>query len=161
MSSIPGGDATDDLVEGNYIGTDVTGTVGLGNGHSGVYISAQSNTIGGTARGAGNLISANGTATRRRILRRHHDLRRHIRRDGNIVQGNLIGTDVTGTANLGNFADGVDITEVPTAIRSADRPRTHRTSSPINGIDGVHVDENGTMDLDQPELDLRQHQPGH
>ena len=49
--SIPGGDATADLVEGNFIGTDVTGTIRLGNGYSGVFISAQSNTIGGTAAG--------------------------------------------------------------------------------------------------------------
>ena len=55
------------LVQGNYIGTDSTGTVALGNGRSGVRISsaigstdsASHNTIGGTAAGAGNLISGN------------------------------------------------------------------------------------------------------
>ena len=45
---------------GNRIGTDRSGTQALGNGQVGVLIdSAVSNTIGGTAPGAGNLISAN------------------------------------------------------------------------------------------------------
>ena len=46
-------------VEGNYIGTDVTGTVDLGN-HRGVYLSGTTdNTIGGTEVGARNVISGN------------------------------------------------------------------------------------------------------
>ncbi|MBV9123343.1 MAG: hypothetical protein JO112_08300, partial [Planctomycetes bacterium] len=48
------------LVEGNYVGTDVNGTAALGNTEHGVYIAGtSSNTVGGTALGAGNLISAN------------------------------------------------------------------------------------------------------
>ena len=43
----------------NYIGTDVTGTVDLGNVY-GVYLSATTdNTIGGTEVGARNVISGN------------------------------------------------------------------------------------------------------
>ena len=55
------------LVQGNYIGTDYSGTVGLGNVRSGVRLSsgdlkdsASNNSIGGSVAGAGNLISANG-----------------------------------------------------------------------------------------------------
>ena len=49
------------FVEGNYIGVDVTGGVALANGFSGVRIfsGANNNTIGGTAAGAGNVISGN------------------------------------------------------------------------------------------------------
>jgi hypothetical protein len=53
-------------VEGNYIGTDVTGTQALGNHDAGVYVTANQygsggtgNTIGGTMPGAGNLIAYN------------------------------------------------------------------------------------------------------
>ena len=62
---------TGNVVLGNYIGTDITGTLKLGNTSDGVLIdsSASGNTIGGTATGAGNVISGNS-------CRRHRDLRR-------------------------------------------------------------------------------------
>jgi hypothetical protein len=90
---------TGNLVQGNFIGTDVTGTAALGNHFAGVDIRADDNTIGGTTAGAGNLISGNvqngvvilGGASK------------------NLVQGNFIGTDVTGTKPLGNNSDGVHI----------------------------------------------------
>jgi len=55
-------DAIDNVVQGNYIGTDASGTIALGNGHWGVNISQGSigNTIGGSGVGAGNLIAFNG-----------------------------------------------------------------------------------------------------
>src|SRR5207245_227706 len=46
-------------IEGNYIGTDITGLLAVPN-YVGVEIAAsEDNTIGGTATGAGNLISGN------------------------------------------------------------------------------------------------------
>jgi hypothetical protein len=50
------------VIEGNFIGTDVTGTVALGNGNYGVlFQGAPGNLIGGTAAGAGNVICATDT----------------------------------------------------------------------------------------------------
>ncbi|MBI3465154.1 MAG: right-handed parallel beta-helix repeat-containing protein, partial [Planctomycetes bacterium] len=93
--------STDNLIQGNFIGSDRTGTVALGNSGDGVsIIDSPANTIGGLSHDAGNLISSNGRlgvwilgslAT------------------GNRVQGNFIGTDVTGTARLGNRRSGVEI----------------------------------------------------
>jgi titin len=79
------------LVQGNLIGTDASGTVALGN-FVGVSVDTQagSNTIGGTASGAGNVISGNRASG---VL---------LASNGNIVQGNLIGTDITGSQALGN-----------------------------------------------------------
>src|SRR4051794_298487 len=53
---------TGNSVQGNYIGTDKSGTLPLGNTEDGVVIGslAPSNTIGGTAAGAGNRIAFNG-----------------------------------------------------------------------------------------------------
>jgi hypothetical protein len=53
---------TGNSVRGNYIGTDKSGTVALGNTEDGVVIGslAPSNSIGGTAAGAGNRIAFNG-----------------------------------------------------------------------------------------------------
>ena len=90
-------------VAGNFIGTDANGTAALGNSHQGVLIlgsgSASSNTIGGTAAGARNVISGNNVGVRISSPGTQ----------GNQVEGNYIGTDVTGTAALGNSTQGVVI----------------------------------------------------
>ncbi len=90
------------VVEGNYIGVDVSGIKSLGNGESGVYIylGATSNTIGGVAAGALNVISGN-AADGIDI----HD----SGTTGNIIQGNYIGLDSTGSKAAGNGLDGIDI----------------------------------------------------
>ena len=54
-------DAMGNVVQGNYIGTDVTGLVNVGSDDlEGVKIEdSPNNLIGGSVPGAGNLISAN------------------------------------------------------------------------------------------------------
>ena len=58
---IQGEDGDSNTILGNFIGTDVTGSVDLGNTNEGVRIQtgADSNVIGGTAAGTGNVISGN------------------------------------------------------------------------------------------------------
>ena len=87
------GEATGTVVQGNYIGTDSSGTRPLGNHGPGVELNngAENNTIGGTKAGAGNVISAN-DATGIELIRANE----------NLIQGNFIGTDVTGKNPLGN-----------------------------------------------------------
>src|SRR5262249_21649563 len=80
------------LVQGNYIGTNASGTTAVGNGIGVLVQNASNNTVGGTADGAGNLISGNLSAL---VLTNGAN--------GNRVQGNLIGTDATGTQPLGNL----------------------------------------------------------
>ena len=96
---ITGVGATGNLIVGNKIGTDQAGTVVLGNAYWGVELQeAADNTVGGTVAGARNLISGNdqgGVAIR------------GVDAVGDLVQGNLIGTDVTGTKALGNGYSGV------------------------------------------------------
>jgi titin len=93
------------MVQGNFIGTDVTGRRPLGNS-TGVFIDGTAttgvagNVVGGGGRGAGNVISANGRGVT--ITGRYAQK--------NLVQGNRIGTDVTGTAPLGNATYGVAVT---------------------------------------------------
>jgi len=90
--------ATGAQIEGNLIGTDATGTISMANAGNGVTIFATGNTIGGTAAGAGNVISGN---TQFGIT---------IEGSDNLVQNNLIGTDRTGVNALGNGGDGVAVT---------------------------------------------------
>src|SRR5262249_22893704 len=87
-------------VIGNAIGTDASGTKALGNKFSGVGISngSSNNIVGGTAAGARNIISANGSGSV------GDGVSIFASAASNQVLGNLIGTDVTGTAALGNVA---------------------------------------------------------
>jgi len=92
---------SDNRIEGNFIGIDVTGTVALGS-RNGVVVFGTNNTIGGTSPAARNVISGNGTG----ILFGFSNV------TGNTVLGNFIGIDVTGTAALGNGI-GIRITGAP------------------------------------------------
>jgi hypothetical protein len=93
--------STGDQVLANFIGTTADGSHPLPNGGFGVHIDGgASNTIGGTAAGAGNVISGNhaigvlinGSGT-----------------TGNKVLANLIGTTADAGHPLGNTGDGVHI----------------------------------------------------
>jgi hypothetical protein len=90
---------TNNVIEGNFIGTDPSGTVDLGNELPGVLSFNQSigNTIGGADLQDRNLISGNGGDG--------------VAADSseNTVQKNLIGTDRNGTADLGNSGSGVEV----------------------------------------------------
>jgi hypothetical protein len=78
-------------VQGNYIGVDKSGTIALASGR-GIDVGGSSGTlIGGAMPGAGNVVghwSDNGI-----ILQGSGN--------NNLVQGNLVGTDATGTVDLG------------------------------------------------------------
>ncbi len=58
---IDGATATGNLIEGNYVGTDITSNNPLGNEINGILLSngASNNTIGGTGGGQGNVIAYN------------------------------------------------------------------------------------------------------
>ena len=96
-------------VQGNMIGTDMMGSLALGNGQGGLIISSSNNTIGGTVPGAGNLISGNGDGAQSGILLTGAGA------EDNLVEGNLIGPGSTGAAPLqggitSSNGDGIDIT---------------------------------------------------
>ncbi len=93
--TIEGTATRENVVAANYVGTDAGGTAALGNGLDGIVIrnGASSNRVGGTAPGAGNVVSGNvivgvsihGGGT-----------------TNNAVQGNYIGLDKDGAQKLAN-----------------------------------------------------------
>ena len=86
---------SDYRIEGNLIGTDRTGTTALPNGRDGIDIYGTGHRIGGTAPGAGNVISGNGRSGVRLSGTEHR------------VEGNFIGTTASGDAALPNAEHGV------------------------------------------------------
>jgi hypothetical protein len=93
--------ASYNTVQGNYVGTNAAGTGRLGNGTYGVEVSQPHNTVGGTTSSARNIISANGEDGVSFYLSSGNN---------NVCQGNFIGTDYTGTRDLGNNSAGISIT---------------------------------------------------
>ncbi|MGO9469960.1 MAG: beta strand repeat-containing protein, partial [Isosphaeraceae bacterium] len=102
------GSGTDgNVVAGNFIGTDVTGTRALDVAGDGVFLAegASRNWIGVSPTGAsavtdeGNVVSGNG----------YDGVQLTNSADNNVIAGNKIGTDLSGTVAIGNTADGVEI----------------------------------------------------
>jgi CSLREA domain-containing protein len=115
------------LVQGNHIGTDITGTVDLGNAQSGVSTTSGSfDTYGGTTPAARNIISGNNGQG---ML---------IRGEGNFVQGNFIGTNVQGSGAIGNTLNGVATSDAPNnTIGGATAAARNIISA--NGQNGVSI----------------------
>lgn len=95
---IYGSNAKNNHVYGNYIGTNYNATDSLGNNKGIEIISgAKHNVIGGSADTERNVVSGN----------RHIGIR-IVNADSNVVSGNFVGVDRSGTATVGNY-DGISI----------------------------------------------------
>jgi hypothetical protein len=124
------------LLEGNFIGTNPAGDTDLGNTNSGVIVASSSgNTIGGTAPASRNLISGNdfyglnlsGAAA-----------------TGNIVQGNFIGTNAAGTGALPNTRFGVLIDSQATQNTVGGSVSGMGNLISGNGFGGIQIQGDGT-----------------
>src|SRR5262249_50884971 len=90
---------TGDHIGGNLIGTDVNGTQVVGNLSWGIDMSGSNEVVGGTTADARNIISGNGNGPSSLF---YHEGGIFVHGTGNSVEGNYIGTDVSGTKALGN-----------------------------------------------------------
>src|SRR5262249_45947087 len=89
------------IVAGNFIGTQSDGVTILANAADGVKIdNAPGNTIGGTASGAANVLSGNNYGV----------VISSAGASGNLVEGNAIRTDLSGAGPVRNAIGGVLIT---------------------------------------------------
>jgi CSLREA domain-containing protein len=76
---------TGTIIQGNYVGLDQSGTVARGFA-TGIHAGGPGTVIGGTAAGARNVVSGNGS---------HNIL---VEPNGATIQGNYVGTNAAGTA---------------------------------------------------------------
>ena len=91
------GGTHDNTVQGNYIGTNAGGNAKIPNKWYGVEISQPHNLVGGTVTGARNVISGNGMDGVVFYL---------LTGNNNRCEGNFLGTDASGTRDLGNTGAG-------------------------------------------------------
>ena len=144
-----GGQSSGTVIQGNSIGTDVTGTVALGGAGGGITLGhAVGTQVGGTVAGAGNLISGNGKG----IVGGSSGVSGG-KVDDTSVQGNLIGTDASGMAALGNTSIGVDLGDDAViegnviAFNGADGIETNCVNC-IQRISGNAIHSNGGIGID-------------
>lgn len=129
------------VVAGNYIGVDGSGTGALGNTWAGVnfFNGPDANVIGGTAPGAGNVILGNGLQG---VLLQDPDTR------DNSVQGNFIGLNAAGNAAIANGGSGVQIYNGLTANLIGGGPNARNFISG-NGNYGVVIDTGSAANVVQ------------
>ena len=94
--------SNDNIIQGNYVGTDITGYNALANDYGivigwGTGNESTGNTIGGTGTGEGNLISGNTNSGLR-----------FLTGSSNMVYGNIIGLDKDGLIAIPN-STGIDM----------------------------------------------------
>lgn len=87
-------------IEGNFVGTDPSGTEALGNRGDGIELDASDSVVGGSTVAKRNLISGNDVDGL--SLSGANDVR---------VENNLIGTKADGVGALGNLFNGVDTSD--------------------------------------------------
>src|SRR5207247_670416 len=117
-----------------FIGTELTGTAALGNGAAGVVVDsgAGSNTVGGTAAGARNVIYGNvGSGV---VVGQFN-----TSVTGNVVAGNYIGTDRNGAAAVANTLDGVTIANASTGNTVGGTTAAARNVISGNSVAGVRL----------------------
>jgi hypothetical protein len=121
---------TGTTMQGNYIGTNASGTAPIANQVHGLTISGgtTSNTIGGTTAAARNVISGNSFAGVRL---------QGVTTSGNTIQGNYIGVDVNGSAALGNGTYGLYVEATNTSVGGTAAGAGNVIAN--NGSDGVAV----------------------
>jgi hypothetical protein len=92
------GDASATTIQGNYIGVNAAGTAAIGNAAGVVIDNTFSTRLGGPTAAERNVISGNTT-----------NGVNLIDAVGTLIQGNYIGTNAAGTADLGNEVYGVSL----------------------------------------------------
>jgi hypothetical protein len=178
ISSCPPGDCYFNLVDTNYIGTDITRTLDRGNGHDGVYIGegAHDNLV------TGNIISGNdfegvcivGFAEAVPPVNTHH----------NTIQNNIIGLSInlnplgnlTGGVSIGKYGlqyqggyasdnvvvnnqiahntrNGIMVWEHQSSTTNADGNRFSQNSIYNNSSLGIDLGDNGVTSNDAGDLD--------
>jgi hypothetical protein len=132
-------DSRNNRVSGNLIGTDLTGTFARPNYFDGIALQGSpgpsGNILGGATPGERNVISGNGQSGIWLRDGAHH----------NTILGNYIGTNVSGSAAIGNRGMGVSMNGGASLNRIGGPGAGERNIISYNGGTGVQVSGSNTV----------------
>lgn len=163
LAEVFGVHASDTVIQGNFVGTDLAGMDELGNLQSGVKLLglARRTIIGGTEAGAGNLISGNGAGFSpdgqppdlppgygpsidgSGIFIGIDEPTATTKPSDTSIAGNLIGTTASGAAPLANTGDGITV-EGATETTIGGTEAGARNIASGNGQNGIRVKRSAT-----------------
>lgn len=134
--AIIGATSVSNRIQSCYIGTNAAGTAAVANDADGIILvnGTHNNLIGGNAAGLGNIISGNGG---------NGVLLANSGTDGNLLQGNFIGTNAAGTAAIANGSDGVLLASGAKNNIIGGTSVAARNVISGNGNEGILVDASG------------------
>ncbi|MFT7639111.1 MAG: parallel beta-helix repeat protein, partial [Pirellulaceae bacterium] len=112
-------------IEANYVGTNAAGTAAAANQQAGIVLESTTNSIVQNNLSSGN--SADGIVIRVAAS------------TGNVIQGNLVGTNAAGNAALGNSINGIAITNGASGNTIGGRSGGEGNTIAFNGESGVVV----------------------
>ncbi len=141
-----GGGSNKTIVKGNYIGTDNTGTLALGNNVIGVILKSDSCTIGGPILGEGNVIVDSKIFCGLLIADA----------SANTVIGNSIGIGADGSTAIPNKTDGINIS-VETNGKFCSNNIVQFNTIAFNNDHGINVGKalNNNINNNERNNDLR------
>jgi VCBS repeat-containing protein len=129
-----------DRFQGNFVGTDATGTASIPNRYGVRLTGSAGGLVGGADGDDGSL---EGVVQARNLISGNEIFGIWLAGSGFTIQGNFIGTDVTGITPLGNGGSGIEgLTSFNNASIGGTAPLAGNTiafNGLIRGGDGVHV----------------------
>lgn len=139
--------STNNVVAGNYIGTDITGTVAIENNGAGISLLSGPNLVGTDGDNGSDALEAN-------LISGNASNGVWIGSNQNRVAGNLIGTTADGMSALGNGAAGVHIaggqnniigTNGDGVADAAERNVISANTTLITGFSGIEVQSDNNI----------------
>jgi len=136
--------ANNNVIEGNRIGTNAAGTGAIGNGGRGILMYANANPLSEASNNVirGNVIAAAGLGMNGIHIRGNAD--------NNLIESNFIGTDSSGTLDLGNTGSGIQIQSDPSFLATGNTIRNNVIR--FNDADGVRILGDSSVTLTQNQI---------
>jgi hypothetical protein len=135
-----------DVIEGNFLGTDPTGQYAAGNSDGvAIQFPCGGNRIGGDGSGSTDIPGGTSGYAARNLISANNGAGIRVGADNNVVAGNFVGTDVTGTKPLGNVQQGVLVIGIKNRIGVCGQdldPSAERNLISGNG-DGIDIEHGG------------------
>jgi hypothetical protein len=131
-------EGSNNVVEGNWVGLDETGTSFESNSRFGIAVYGLNNTIGGTAPGARNIVAAN--LTNILVMKASGGIPNGA--SGTVIQGNWVGFNKEGKSQTGKSGIGIELNRV------SDLTVGGSSIGAGNVVTGLHTGISITTDVD-------------